>query len=96
MSVQHIVWLKPNEGVSNTFMDKLLASVEALKGQVPGIVDISTGRNFTDRAQGYTYGLIVTLTNKEALSAYIDHSLHQTVGAQLKANCTVVAMDYEH
>ena len=76
-------------------MNELLAAVQALKGTIPGIREISTGENFTDRALGYTHGLTVTLNNKESLPPYLEHPAHQAVGVLLRANCSILAMDYE-
>ena len=50
---------------------------------MPGITELTIGENFTDRAKGYTHGLIVTLTGRAALDAYlgVDTSTFEQVEA---------------
>jgi len=55
-----------------------------LRGRVPGILDLSVGANFTDRAQGSTHGLSVILEDQAALEAYLPHPLHVPVAQALR------------
>lgn len=95
MSVCHIVWLKKKDLCTDLDLQSLLAEVANLAELIPNIEDISYGKNLTDRANGFTHGVIVTLTCREALAAYIDHPAHVSVGKKLIENADVLVMDYE-
>ena len=49
----------------------------------------------TDRANGATHGVLVTLERADDLPAYLNHPDHQAVGAVLREHCEVLALDYE-
>ncbi len=95
MPVQHIVWIRFNEGVPGDRIDQHLVALKALEDEVPGIVELSLGENFTDRAQGDTHGLIVTLEDKAALSGYATHPYHVEVAAAVRADGSLMVLDYE-
>ena len=60
MALEHMVWLTPKAGVGDAKMEEILASIRALT-HLPGVMAISAGRNITDRANGATHGVLVTL-----------------------------------
>ena len=94
MPLEHMVWLIPKEGVSDDKMEDILASIRALT-HIPGVLAISAGQNITDRANGATHGVLVTLEGADELPAYLNHHDHQAVGAVLREHCDVLALDYE-
>ena len=94
MALEHIVWLTPKVGVSEEKMEDILASIRALT-HLPGVVAISAGRNITDRANGATHGVLVTLNEVDDLPGYLNHPDHQAVGVVLREHCEVLALDYE-
>ena len=94
MALEHMVWLTPRAGVSDDKMADILASIRALT-HIPGVVAISAGQNITDRANGATHGVLVTLKGTDDLPAYLNHPDHQAVGAVLREHCEVLALDYE-
>jgi len=53
--VEHIVLFRWTEEASQEAIDHVLAELRALKGKTAGIVDLSGGANFSDRAKGYTH-----------------------------------------
>ncbi|MHC4995354.1 MAG: Dabb family protein [Planctomycetota bacterium] len=95
MAVEHMVWIKFNEGVEQDLIDEILANLRALEGTVPAIRRLVVAENFTDRANGYTHGLIVTVADRDALPEYIEHPAHVEAATPLKANAQVMAMDIE-
>ena len=95
MPVQHIVWMKFNEDVAGERIDQHLAALSELKSEVPGVLDLSLGENFTDRAEGYTHGLVVTLEDKPALESYAKHPFHVEVATALRRDAALLALDYE-
>ena len=94
MSLEHMVWLTPKEGVSDDKMADILASIRALT-HIPGVLAISAGQNITDRANGATHGVLVTLEGPDKLPVYLNHPDHQAVGQVLREHCDVLALDYE-
>ena len=95
MSLQHIVWLKKKNQCSEKKMQKLLDEVSDLAHLITDITSIYCGKNITDRSNGFTHGIIVTLTDKRSLQRYISHPAHVAVGAKLAQNADILAMDYE-
>lgn len=95
MPVQHMVWIKFREDISEARKAEHLAGLAALEKKIPGILHLSVGENFTDRAQGFTHGLLVTLESKEALKVYAPHHEHVAVAAPLREDAVLMAMDYE-
>jgi heme-degrading monooxygenase HmoA len=95
--VEHIVLFKIKPEVDNQAVEHMFAGLRALKDSVPGIVDLSVGRNFTDRGKGYNCGLVVRLESKAALDVYRDHPDHQQVlQERIKPIVEdVLAVDYE-
>ena len=94
MALEHMVWLTPKAGVGAEKMEEILASIRALT-HLPGVIAISAGRNITDRANGATHGVLVTLERPSDLPDYLGHPDHQAVGVVLREHCEVLALDYE-
>ena len=94
MALEHMVWLRPKAGTSEAQMEAIVASIRAL-AHIPGVIAISAGRNITDRANGATHGVLVTLESAEDLPTYLAHPDHQAVGVDLREHCDVLALDYE-
>ena len=94
MPLEHMVWLTPKEGVSDDKMEEILASIRALT-HIPGVLAISAGQNITDRANGATHWVLVTLEGPDKLPVYLNHPDHQAVGQVLREHCDVLALDYE-
>ena len=95
MPLQHIVWLKKKSHCTDQELQVLLDAVMGLVELIPDIESISCGRNLTDRANGFTHGIIVTLTDQQALQVYASHPAHVAVAKNLGQNAEVLAMDYE-
>jgi len=95
MTVQHIVWLKAQEDISDSEMDDLMLRVKQLK-TIPDVGSISTGKNFNDRKHGYNYGAVMTFPDKAALRAYLEHPEHQVMSAEVKRMCAdILTFDFE-
>lgn len=96
MAVMHMVWLKFRAGIPEAQIEAHEEALKALKARVPGVLELSVGRNFTERAQGYTHGVAVTLVDKAALAAYAVHPYHVEVAQGLRRDTDgVLALDYE-
>ncbi|MAX24866.1 MAG: stress protein [Phycisphaeraceae bacterium] len=95
MPVQHMVWIKFREEITEARQEEHLAGLRSLESKIPGILHLSVGKNFTDRAQGFTHGLLVTLQSKEALEVYAPHPEHVAVAGPLREDAVLMAMDFE-
>jgi len=93
--VEHMVWIKFNEGITPERIEEHLSGLQSLAEIVPGIVALKVGENFTDRAKGFTHGLSVTLESKSALEIYATHPEHVAVAKPLKEDAELMAMDFE-
>ncbi len=95
--VIHIVLFKWNETATPEAIAKVEEELRAMRGQIEGMTDVSCGRNFSDRSQGFTTGLVVHFTDRAALEAYGPHPVHQRV-VQTFINpirAEVLAFDYD-
>jgi len=95
--VEHLVLLKWNAEARPERIEAALDGLRALKGQIPGILDLTCGHNFSDRAQGFHAGLLVRFTDRAALDAYLPHPAHQRVVQDLlnPIREETIALDYE-
>ena len=95
MAVEHMVWAKFNDDVTEAKKAELVDALKSLENKVPGIQRFTIGKNFTERAMGYDLGFVVTLDSKEALDIYANHPEHVKVAVELKENAQLMAMDFE-
>lgn len=94
--VEHIVLFKMKPENTPEQNDELIRRLRGLAGKIEGIVSLSAGESFTDRHQGYTVGLVVRFTDKEALERYGPHPEHVPVKEYVAEVCAdVIAVDYE-
>jgi hypothetical protein len=95
--IEHIVLFRWTEGTSQEAMNTAMTELRKLKDKIPGIVDLSCGANFCDRAKGYTHGLVVRFKDRAALESYGPHAEHQSVVQKLirPFSAEILALDYE-
>jgi hypothetical protein len=94
MPVNHMVCFKFKEGTSPAKIAEHLAALATLAAHVPGIRRWSLGENFTQRALGYTHGMVVELEDEEALNTYLPHPYHAAISLALRADAEIFALDY--
>ncbi|MGB0560698.1 MAG: Dabb family protein [Spirulinaceae cyanobacterium] len=95
--IEHIVLFKWQPTAPPTAIAAAMTALGRMPGQMPVIVALSCGENFSDRAQGFTHGLVVRLADRDALAQYQAHPVHQAiVQSQIKPIVAdVLALDYE-
>ena len=95
--VMHVVLLQWNPGTAPETVERAFEELRALKGKIPGIMELTCGANFTDRARGYTHGLVVLFTDRAALEVYLPHPEHQRVVQEFinPIRADALALDYE-
>ncbi len=95
---EHMVFFKFNDKITFEKEQELLVSLQAFKGEIPGIIDLTAGFNVTEEKEnhhGYSLGLRVTFENKQALDQYGPHPIHQRFVNLLDGIITsVVVVDY--
>ncbi|NLH99918.1 MAG: Dabb family protein [Chthonomonadales bacterium] len=95
--VVHIVLFRWKPGTSAAQRDAAHAALRGLATAIPGIVDLTCGPNFTDRAKGFETGLVVRFVNRKALEAYLPHPAHRRVVDEVinPIREDSLALDYE-
>ena len=95
--VEHIVLFKWKAEATAAQIAEAVAGLKGLKGDVPDVLDLSVGENFSDRGQGFTHGLVVRFPSKAALEAYGPHPAHQHIVHTFidPIRESVLAFDYE-
>jgi hypothetical protein len=95
--VEHVVLFKLTPEATEEQKARMIAELGALKEKIPGIVDLSVGRNYSDRSQGFEIGLVVRFVDRAALEVYGPHPAHQGCVQQFIAPIKqdVMVVDYE-
>jgi hypothetical protein len=95
--VEHIVLFRWSEDASQEAIDSVVAELRGLKNKIAGVVDLSCGVNFSDRAKGYTHGLVVRFMDRAALEAYGPHPEHQRIVQNFinPIRADILSLDYE-
>jgi len=86
--IRHIVLIRFRADVPEDRISAIFAELDAIRGQVPGIGAIHTGRSESPEQieRGYLHGFTVDFADWDALAAYQAHPDHQRVGAALVAH----------
>lgn len=95
MAVEHMVWIKFNQGVTEERINEHISNLQSLQNRIPVAQRVVVAKNFTDRANGFTHGLIVTVPTRDDLPTYLDHPDHIEVAGPLKQDAQLMAMDIE-
>ena len=81
--VEHMVLMRWKEGVDPERIAEAFEALRALKDQIPGILELTCGENFSDRAKAFQAGLYVRFRDRAALAEYLPHPAHQRVVQEL-------------
>ena len=94
--VDHLVFFAVREGASAEGVEDLLSSIRGLRSEVPGVVDLSVGQDFSGRSGGYTHALFARFEDAAGLQGYMGHPAHLAVVEKLEATTTGrIVADYE-
>lgn len=78
--VKHLVMLKKKADTDDATVSEIMARLEALVGQIPGLVELRCHRSLpSDRPVVWTFLLDSTLEDEAALAAYVPHPAHVAV-----------------
>ncbi|MDT8862501.1 Dabb family protein [Alkalihalobacillus sp. MEB130] len=95
--ITHIVLIKFSKEVTDAQVDTLIEKTLKLKEEIPGIIEIHQGRNFSDRSQGYEVGMTIKFENKQALENFGPHPKHLEVVDYLKSElglADIIVVDF--
>ena len=95
MAIQHLVLIRFHTDVDASRIQHHLDALQHLRAEIPGILALTVGINFSDRAQGYTHAAVVTLADRAALAAYAAHPVHVAVATALRRDSEYLVVDYE-
>jgi hypothetical protein len=84
MTIKHTAWMRFKDGVSDDRIEEHLAACRGLPEVVPALLSLECGPNMSDRAAGFTHGIVATLTSMDSMPDYLDHPEHLKVATPLK------------
>lgn len=98
--IKHIVFWKLKEeacGNDKCFNAKMIKEkLEELNGQIPGLLKLEVGIDFSQTEMSYDVALYSAFANKADLKLYDEHPLHVAVKSFVKeVNCSRSVVDYE-
>jgi hypothetical protein len=86
MPLRHVAWLRFKDDVTPERIEAHMEACRSLVGRVPVVERLECGPNLSDRAGGFTHGIIVSLADADALPAYLEHPAHVPVAEALVAD----------
>ena len=95
--IEHLVLLAAREGHGDA-VDAALEKFVSRITRLDTVLEISVGPNFNEAglARGWTHGMRVLLTARNALAEYWDHPDHVVLAEALEQACSDrFAIDYE-
>ena len=85
--IRHVVLFKFRSGVSADERAEIYAGLDALVGQIDGLLSATFGPNVSPEGlgQGFNDGFIMDFADAAARDRYLPHPAHQAAGARLVA-----------
>jgi hypothetical protein len=94
--ITHIALAKWKPHFSAADIEALMGMIRGLKGQIPSIVDLSCGENFSKWSMGHTHAVVVTFRDRQGLDEYRNHPAHAPVGKRWdEMEETGIGIDFE-
>jgi hypothetical protein len=83
----HIVLIRFRPDVSPGEIAAIFADLHAMRGKLPGLLEVRSGRSESPERieRGYLHGFTADFADWAALAAYQDHPDHQRIAAALVA-----------
>ena len=75
--IEHVVLFRVAEGTPAEQTEAMMRGLKSLETEIPQVLSLSCGPNFSDRGDGFTHGLVVRFESAEALETYLEHPRHQ-------------------
>lgn len=74
--VVHTVLFKFNESTTQIQIDSLKRGIQRLEQVIPGILEVSFGKNFSERSKGFTYAVTMKFLDRTNLEKFYVHPKH--------------------
>lgn len=81
----HVAIFKWKSNVEEQDVKDALRGVESLQDKIPGIVEITCGKNYSPYGEGYTHIVVVRGDTQQAIDAYRKHPDHVIVAKKIDA-----------
>ncbi len=94
--IYHLVWFKLRDDVSSQDKEYLKSQMEGMIADIPEIVELTCGEDFSGRSRGFEWGLFVKFNTREDGQIYDQHPKHRAFIERCKHLWTdVQALDFE-
>ena len=94
--ILHTVWFQLKDGISAQEKQQLKAGLESMIPEIPQIIELHCGEDFSGRSRGFEWGLVVRFASREDGQIYDKHPAHQEFIARCKHLWSdVQALDFE-
>lgn len=95
--IEHIVLFKFSDSATEAQKEEGASRLRHLIHELPGIIDIQAGQNYSTRSKGYSMALTVLFRSKEDHEHYTPSPEHQAVHSYLKEIGLIdsLAVDFE-
>lgn len=80
--VEHVVILKIKAGITHDKVAEMARALEDLRNEIPQLVEIHAGINFSERNKGFGAMLVSRFKSKVDLETYMEHPAHKRVVAE--------------
>jgi hypothetical protein len=93
--VIHTFAFRWKPGVTAEQKEHAIREIQALQGQIPGLVETLVGHNISPRSQGYELGGVMKFADRASSETYNDHPVHQKLLSWLMPLIDPLEVDYE-
>jgi len=90
----HLFAFRWKPGVTEEQKERVIAEIQKLQSQIPGLLETWVGRNISPRGQGYELGGAMKFADKTALDAYGPHHAHQKLLTWLMPLIEPIEVDF--
>ena len=92
----HMFAFRFKPGVTDQKKAEIVAAIQNLQKEIPGILETWVGRNVSPRGQGYELGGVMKFAESAACDRYGAHPVHQKLLAWLMPLIDPIEVDFEH
>lgn len=86
MAIRHVAWLKFKDRITSERIEEHKQACRGLAESVPAVDRLECGANLSNRAGGFTHGIIVSVADPAALDEYLNHPANVPVAEALVAD----------
>lgn len=92
----HMFAFRFKPGVTEQKKDEIVAAIQNLQKDIPGILETCVGRNASPRGQGYELGGVMKFADAAACDRYGAHPVHQKLLSWLMPLIDPIEVNFEH